>query len=98
MVKKTLYGGPHDGEQIEIHKDHIKLKARIEICGDGKVSVYGVDDDGRFVWLPDPEDPRVSRGFFVCDDDGRVISEESSTSDALEKLDELNDDGESWKF
>jgi hypothetical protein len=48
--------------------------------------------------LPDPDDPKVARGIFVCDDDGNVISEERSVSDALDRLDELNDEDENWKF
>ena len=35
---------------------------------------------------------RDARGWFVCDDDGNVISEEKNIEDAQRKLDEFNDD------
>jgi hypothetical protein len=99
IVTMILYGGPHDGEEISIHRDNLKRKPRVGIEGKtGETTEYALDDDGKFVWLPDPDDPKVARGMFVCDDDGNVISEERSISDAFDKLDELNDDNENWKF
>ena len=98
VVKKTLYGGPRDGEVVEIHEDNLKTKPRITLERDGRKIVYGLDDSGEFVWLPKPDDPKVARGWFVCDDDGRVISEESSLDDAFRKLDDLDDDSERWKL
>lgn len=96
IVTKILYGGPHDGEGFSIHRDNLKIKPRISIESEsGEVTEYGLDDDEKFVWLPDPNDPKVARGIFVCDDDGNVISEEISIPDALDKLEELNDDAQS---
>ena len=63
IVNMRLYGGPCDGELIEIHKSHLELNIRLEVCRDGESTTYGVDNDGKLVWLPDPQDPRVSRGF-----------------------------------
>ena len=95
IVEMVLYGGPHDGETIEIHRDNLKIKPRMSVEDEnGRVSEYALDDEGKFVWLPDPDDPKVQRGFFVCDDDGNVISEERSVDDVLRKLGELNDDGD----
>ena len=98
IIPATLYGGPLDGESVELHREVFDLKARVEVRRGDAVFVYGVDDSNRLVWLPDPEDPRVGRGVFVCDDDGKVISEEPTVSEAMEKLDELDDEGQSWKF
>ncbi len=98
MITLALYGGPCDGERIQIHRDHLDLKARIEIQREGQTVVYGVDDSGRLVWLPDPQSERVLRGIFVCDDDGKVISEEPTTSDAIERLEDLGDEGSAWKY
>lgn len=99
IVKKTLYGGPCDGEVIEIHRDNLKIKPRINVTNNkGLTFVYGLDNNDEFVWLPDPDDPKVTRGWFVCDDDGNVISEEKTAEDALRRLDEFNDDSENWKY
>ncbi len=99
IVKKTLFGGPCDGQVIEIHKDNLKIKPRMTVKDkDGLEFVYGLDNNEEFVWLPNPEDPKVARGWFVCDDDGNVISEEKNAEDARRKLDEFNDDSENWKF
>ena len=99
IIKKTLYGGPCDGEEIEIHRDNLKIKPRINVTNkDGLTFVYGLDNNDEFVWLPNPDDPKVARGWFVCDDNGNVISEEKNIEDALEKLDDLNDDSENWKY
>ena len=57
---------------------------------------YDLDNHGKFVWLPDPNDPKVQRGYFVCNDDGNVVSEERNLTDAYEKLDDLNEEG--WKY
>ena len=93
IVKMILHAGPHDGEEIEIHRDNLKIKPRISVENDaGEVSEYGLDNDGKFVWLPDPNDPKVARGIFVCDDNGNVISEEWSIEDALKKMNEFEDD------
>jgi len=99
IIKKTLFGGPCDGEEIQIHCNNLKIKPRIKIADkDGLIFVYGLDNNDEFVWLPNPDDPKVARGWFVCDDDGNVISEEKNAEDALKKLDEFNDDSENWKF
>ena len=99
ILKKTLYGGPCDGQVIEIHKDSLKIKPRMTVKDkDGLEFVYGLDNKDEFVWLPNPDDPKVARGWFVCDDDGNVISEEKNIEDARRKLDEFNDDSENWKF
>ncbi len=77
IVKMTLYGGPCDGEVIEIHKDNLKIKPQINIKKEeGVIFTYGLDNNNQFVWLPNPDDPKVARGWYVCDDDGNVISEE----------------------
>ena len=99
IVKKTLYAGPFDGQLIEVHKDNLKIKPRITVKDkDGMEFVYGLDNKGEFVWLPNPDDPKVCRGTFVCDDDGNLISEEKNSEDAFQKLDDLDDDSENWKY
>lgn len=99
IIKKTLYGGPCDGEEIEIHEDNLKIKPKVNVTNkDGLTFTYGLDNNGEFVWLPNPDDPKVARGWFVCDDDGNVISEEKSEEDAMRKLDDFNDDSEKWKY
>lgn len=93
IKKMTLHGGPCDGEELEIHEDTLKIKPGISMTGrDGKEAVYALDNDGKFVWLPNPDDPKVRRGVFVCDDDGNVLSEEKSIEDALRKLADLDDE------
>jgi hypothetical protein len=93
IVEMTLYAGPLDGNTITIHRDNLKIKPRISVeAENGEMIEYALDDDGKFVWLSDPDDPKVARGMFVCDDDGNVISEEGSISDALDKLQDLEDD------
>ncbi|MBL9159076.1 MAG: hypothetical protein JNJ70_16470 [Verrucomicrobiales bacterium] len=58
---------------------------------EGEEATYALDDHGQFVWLPDPDDPKVQRGIFVCDDDGNVLSEEKNIENVLRKLSELGD-------
>ena len=95
IIEKTLLGGPCDGQIIEIHKDNLKIKPRMTVKDkDGLEFVYGLNNNDEFVWLPNPDDPKVTRGWFVCDDDGNVISEEKNIEDAQRKLDEFNDDSE----
>lgn len=95
MVKRTLYGGPHDGEVIEVHQDSLKIFPRVTMEDDeGVLTEYGLDNDGEFVWLPDPDSPKVARGMFVFDDDGNLISEEKSVEDVLKKLNDLDGSGE----
>jgi hypothetical protein len=97
IVEMRLYGGPNDGEVIQIHKDNLKIKPRIAISSQDKAEViYALDNDGKLVWLPDPDDPKVQRGYFIFDDDGNLISEEKTQEDASGKLDDLNDEG--WKY
>ena len=98
IIKKALYGGPCDGEEIEIHEDNLKFKPRVTLERDGLRFAYGLDNNGVFVWLPRPDGLKVAGGWFVCDDDGKVISEERSVEDAFRRLDDLNDDSEKWKF
>lgn len=93
MVKMTLYGGPHDGEVVQMHQDSLKVFPRVTMEDDeGVMTEYGLDNDGKFVWLPNPDDPKVTRGMFVFDDDGNLISEEKSMEGVLRKLDELGDE------
>ena len=100
IVKKTLYGGPCDGQEIEIHRDNLKIKPKINVSSDdGRNSVYAYDAaTGKFIWTHDARCPKETGGWFVCDDDGDVISEEKSEEDAMDKLDDFNDDSEKWKF
>ena len=93
IKRMTLHGGPCDGDEIEIHEDNLKILPRISTHGrDGKEVVYVLDNKGKFVWLPDPDDPKVQRGIFVCDDNGNVLSEERSLEDAMQRLEDLDDD------
>lgn len=92
IVEMPLYGGPLDGNTITIHRDNLKIKPRLSVeSPNGGFIEYALDDAGKFVWLPDPHDPKVARGVFVCDDNGDVISEERSIAEALDKLQDLND-------
>ena len=93
IVWMTLYGGPHDGEKIDIHRDNLKIYPLINVQDQntGKWSTYGLSNEDKFVWLPNPDDPKVQRGWFVCDDDGNLISKAKTEEDALEKLNEPND-------
>jgi hypothetical protein len=92
IKKMILHGGPCDGDEIEIHEDTLKIKPRISMTSSsGKEAEYALDNDGKFVWLPNPNDPKVQRGVFVCDDDGNVLSEEKSIEDAFRKLADLDD-------
>ena len=96
IIEMLLYGGPNDGEVIQIHKENLKIKPRITILSKNREEVvYALDDAGKLVWLPDPDDPKFQRGYFVFDDEN-LISEEKSQNDAYEKLDDLNDEG--WKY
>lgn len=95
MVELTLYGGPMDGDTITIARDNLKIKPIVDVeTPDGTIVSYALDDDGKFVWLQDPNDPKFQRGMFVCDDDGNVISEEHSIEDVLNKLQELDREDE----
>ena len=99
LRKILLYGGPHDGETIEIHPHTLKVMPRITMQDEeGNSTQYGLDNHGKFVWLPDPESPKVSRGYFVCDDEGNVLSKEQSIENARKKLDDFNDESEQWKY
>ncbi|MBI5183233.1 MAG: hypothetical protein HY999_02590 [Nitrospinae bacterium] len=99
IKKMELWGGPHDGEIIEIHEDNLKIKPIISVKnGEGNVTEYIVDNKGKFVWLANPGDENVTRNWFVCDDDGNVISEEKDIKDAFRKLDDFNDDSEKWTY
>ena len=42
IIKKILYGGPCDGEEIEIHRDNLKIKPRINVTKDGLKLAYGL--------------------------------------------------------
>ena len=91
VIKKILRGGPMDGEEVEIHIDNLKLKPILNTTNDkGQTFSYGLDDNDEFVWLPNPDDPKIERKWSVCDDDGNVISEEKTQEDALRTLDDLN--------
>ncbi len=93
MIKKILFSGPMDGHEIEIHKDNLKIKPRINITDDkGQIFVYGLDNNNEFIWLSNPDDSNVTRGWFVCDDDGNVISEEKTEENAKRRLDEFNNE------
>lgn len=95
IIEMTLYAGPLDGNTITILRDHLTIKPRISVeSPDGEIVEYALDDEGKFVWLPDPNDPKVSRGVFVFDDDGNLISEEDSMEDALQKLQEREEEKE----
>lgn len=86
-----LYGGPNDGEQIEIHEDNLKIKPIISIENkEGDVTEYALNNQGRFIWLKDHSDENRKRQWFVCDDNGNVISEEKDIDDAFATLDNFN--------
>ena len=54
-VKKTLYGGPCDGLEIEVFRDKLKSKQRITVNWVyGRSYLYGLDDNGKFVWIQVP--------------------------------------------
>lgn len=90
ILKMTLYGGPMDGEVIEIHRENLKIFPLLSCENDeGVEAVYGLDNSGQFVWLPNPDDPKVQRGGFVCDDDGNVIARVDSPEEALEALEKF---------
>ncbi len=96
-IKVTLNGGPHDGEEIEIHIDNLKINPKINIKDkDGNWSCYVLNDEDQYIWLSDPVDSNTSNEFYVCDDDGSIISEEYSEGDAIETLDKLNDEKEEY--
>jgi hypothetical protein len=43
LRKMELFGGPHDGETIEIHEDNLKIKPIISVeTKEGQVTEYGV--------------------------------------------------------
>lgn len=92
IVIKTLNGGPHDGEEFDIHRDNLRIKPIINVRDeDGNWSSYAPDENGQYVWLPDPDNSWFSPKWYVCDDNGNVISEESSEQDVFETLDKFND-------
>jgi hypothetical protein len=87
IIEITLYAGPLDGNTIRVHRDTLKIKPIVGVqAPSGEWIDYALDNEGKFVWIPDPNDSKVARGFFVCDDDGNVISEEKSITAALDKL------------
>lgn len=97
MIRIQLYRGPHDGESIEFLEENLKIMPVVSMTdSSGNVSSYEYTDEGKFMWLSDPES-HVPRGFVV-DDDGNIIAEVSSPSEASEKLDDLNDESEQWKY
>ena len=92
IVTMVLNGGPHDGEKIEIHRDNLKIKPIMNVCDENNNwSSYAINDDGNYTWLSSPDDPSNIHKFYVCADDGTVISQEVSEEDALEMLDKYND-------
>lgn len=96
IIEMTLYAGPLDGNTITIHRDTLKIKPVVAVqARDGEWIDYALDNEGKFVWIPDPNDSKVARGVFVCDDDGNVISAEKSIADALGILQELDEERES---
>lgn len=90
IVKKMLYAGPMEGHVIEIHEDNLKIRPIINVTDDkGQTFVYGLQND-EFIWMSDPDGAPVTSGWFVCDDDGNVISEEQTEEDAKKRLDAFN--------
>lgn len=97
MKRVPLYGGPHDGEEHEILEDNLKIFPILNMTDEqGNDTSYQYTEKGKFVWIKDP-DNHVPRGF-ICDDDGNVICELNSPEEALEKLDEFNDESNKWKY
>ncbi len=91
IITIILNGGPHDGEKIEIHRDNLKINPKINIKDkNGNWSCYVLNDEDQYVWLSNPDDSLFSNEFYVCDDNGCVISEEYSEEDAIEALNRLN--------
>jgi len=99
ILKMKLHGGPHDGEEIEIHRDHLKLKPWIGASFEegGEVSDYKFVD-GKFIWIEDPNDPQYKSSWMVFDDDGNLLSEVETEEEMHQKLDDFNDSSERWKF
>jgi len=92
MTLVTLIGGPHDGEKVEIHREQLKIKPILSMEDEqGNCSEYELDENGQFVWLPDPNARNFAGKWYICDDDGNVISEECNEQDALDMLDKYND-------
>jgi len=89
IIKMKLHGGPHDGEEIEIHRDHLKYEPWL---GEYKYV------DGKFIYAEDPNDPRFKSRWVVCDDNGEVLKKVDSEEEVFEALDDLNDPSERWKF
>jgi len=97
LIEITLYGGPKDGEMIQIHKDNLQISPRISLTDDsGNSVVYAPNSQGDFVWLPEPEKENSARSYFVFKDDGTLLSEENSVEEAQDKLDDLENEG--WKY
>ena len=91
IKKMKLHGGHHDGEIIEIHEENLKISPIISVEDDrGKVTEYGLDDNKNFILLTDENRDKLQKGWFVCDDNGNVISNEENEEDAMKKLDEYN--------
>jgi len=99
IVIMKLHGGPHDGTEIDIHRDTLKIKPWIGVSFEegGEVSNYKFVD-GKFIWAEDPNDPRFKSSGFVFDDDGNILAEVETEDEVLKKLDEFNDPSERWKF
>ena len=53
-----------DGEEIEIHSDSLKIKPIINVTDeDGLTLTNCFDNNDEFVWLSNPDDPKVARGW-----------------------------------
>jgi len=92
IITMILNGGPHDGEKVEIHRENLNIKPIINVSDDkDNWTSYALDENNNYVWLSDPEDPNVVNKYYVCDDNGNVISQESSEQSALDMLDKYND-------
>ncbi len=90
IIKKMLYAGPMEGHVIEIHEENLKIRPIINVTDErGQTFVYGLEN-GEFIWISDPDGSTVTSGWFVCDDDGDVISEEKSEEDARRRVDKLD--------
>lgn len=97
MKHISLIGGPHDGETIEMLADNLKVFPIVGMTDEhGNDSEYQYIEEGVFKWIADPSKHKP-RGF-VCDDDGNVIAEVDNMGEALDILDEFNDESEKWKY
>ncbi len=92
IITVILNGGPHDRKEIEIHRDNLRINPKINIKDkNGNWSCYVLNDEDQYVWLSNPDDSKFSSEFYVCDDNGSVVSEEYSEEDAIETSDKLNE-------